>query len=153
MGKDSRLSFRLSELLSRRIDHAIDMADGQIRDRSEFGTKAIKFYLDYIENTAAEDELILNAILSLAEHIGVQGGEIPQIKDILRERTLFPEIISSRKLPEHHPDFEKLMGLVDRINDDELYKELTTKLRDASYEDIAGLYQEYSEAFFLGKNK
>ena len=90
MGKDARLSFRISSILSDRIDKAIDKSDGQIRDRSEFGTKAIKFYLDYIENTQSEDEIILKAILTLANHVGEKGADITKIEKILEERTMIP---------------------------------------------------------------
>jgi len=150
MGKDSRLSFRISNTLSDRVDRAIDRSDGQIRDRSEFGTKAVTFFLDYIENAVAEDELILNAILGLAKHVGEYGEEVEQIRNILQERTMIPSVLSSNKLPETHPDFQKLLGLMDQIRDEEMHEDLTNRLRDASYEDIGSIYKEYSDAFFLG---
>ena len=152
MGKDARLSFRISDMLSDRIDQALQHAEGQIRDRSEFGTKAIKFYLDYIENTQSEDEIILNAIVSLANHVGENGSEIARIEKIIKERTMIPSLLSSNKVPESHPDFEKLIGLLEKIDDESLYKELSTKLKDALYDDIPQLYEEYSSAFFLGKS-
>ena len=44
MAKDSRISFRISEELSKQIDQVILESEGEIRDRSEFGTKAVQYY-------------------------------------------------------------------------------------------------------------
>lgn len=150
MGKDSRLSFRISSLLDERIEKAIDKSGGQIRDRSELGTKSIKFYLDFIENTKSENEVILEAILALANNVGVKGEEITKIDQLMEEKAMIPGEFVSGKHPQDHPEFSKLMGILEKSKDNtNFYKELSTKLRDAAYEDVEDLYKTYSEKFLL----
>lgn len=148
MRKDSRLSFRISNTLSTRIDDAIDRSEGQIRDRSEFGTKAITFYLDYIENTQSETELMLKSIISLADHIGLKTQEIDHVRNVLTSQTLLPSSISSNKTIDSHPKFNDLMELRDKFPE-EIQKQISDRLRDASYNDVEELYKEYQEKFYL----
>jgi hypothetical protein len=148
MRKDSRLSFRISNNLSKRIDLSIDKSEGQIRDRSEFGTKAITFYLDYIENTQSETELMLQSIVSLAEHIGLDTKEIKYVRNILDSQTLLPSSISSNKTIDSHPKFSDLMDLREKFSE-EIQKEISDKLRDASYSDVDIIYDEYEKNYYL----
>lgn len=152
MRKDARLSFRISHTLSGRVDKAIHKSAGQIRDRSEFGTKAIQFYLDYIENTQSEEEIIFRAILGLSENVGYTSKEIDKIGKILNSRMLIPKTLSSNKMPETHPDFEKLLELREKL-DAETQKELSNKLRDITYDEITDLYETYHDQYHMKGTK
>ena len=54
MKKDSRLSFRISSKLDDQIEKAIMLANGDIRDRSEFGIKSVIYYLNYLASQNPE---------------------------------------------------------------------------------------------------
>ncbi len=153
MSKDNRLSFRISQHLSARVDRAIDRSAGQIRDRSEFGTKATKFYLDYIENIKSEDEVMLEAILALAGKIGERSAEISDIKTYLEEKTMIPNLLSSYKEPNTHPDFSRLLNLYEMYDEGEDKKLLSSTIQDATYDDIGEIYKEWTDLYFSSGKK
>jgi len=151
MGKDSRLSLRISKTLDERITKAIEQSDGQIRDRSEFGTKAVKFYLDYIENTKSEDELILDAILALAKRTGIHGEEFTHIEKQISNFHV-PKQPVSKKVPQDHPEFNKILALIEKYNeidDHKAIKRIQQAVDDAAFEDVPGIYQKFVDEFFL----
>lgn len=148
MRKDSRLSFRISNILSKRIDEAITSTGDQIRDRSEFGTKAIMFYLDYIENTQSEAEVMLKSIISLADHVGVNTEEINKIREMVSRQKLIPTSLTGVKTIDLHPKFDELMELRDKFSED-VQKEISDALRDATYSEIDELLTTYEKKFYL----
>ncbi|MHA2249958.1 MAG: hypothetical protein ACXAD7_06330 [Candidatus Kariarchaeaceae archaeon] len=56
MTKDVSLSLKISAELSKRIDLAVSLSGGSIRDRNELGILAIEFFLDY--NSVKESQRI-----------------------------------------------------------------------------------------------
>ncbi|MHA2503197.1 MAG: hypothetical protein ACXAE3_10020 [Candidatus Kariarchaeaceae archaeon] len=75
--KESRLSFRITPELSDEIDIVIDNFD-LIKDRSDFGTKAIKLYMSYLKEELEIKETIKDAIIALADEVG--ADDLPEIK-------------------------------------------------------------------------
>lgn len=67
----SRLSLRLPPILSSKIDVAVHKSQGRIRDRTEFGIRAIQTYLQYIETRQCQDSItqLGKAILTLWERL------------------------------------------------------------------------------------
>lgn len=81
--KESRLSFRITPELSEDIDGSIKELD-TIKDRSDFGTKAVKYYLSYLKEENNIREVIQNAILALSQNIdGEELAEIKKLKKVL----------------------------------------------------------------------
>jgi hypothetical protein len=144
MRKDSRLSFRISESMSDRIDRAIGQTGGQIRDRSEFGTKAVQFYLDFIENAHSMEELMSKSILALADHIGIESNEIKQIRALSKQKTRIPKMLADVPSVESHPRYNDAVNLYSELKEEE-QKKLSYELRDAGYEDIDKIYQKYEK--------
>ncbi len=77
MTKESRLSFRIDEKLSHKVDIMVDK-DINIRDRSDFGTQSIQFFMDVLENKESDVIKIIDAINSIAREKGYE--DIPEIK-------------------------------------------------------------------------
>lgn len=144
MRKDSRLSFRISGTLSERIDRAIEKAGGQIRDRSEFGTKSVEFYLDFIENAYSMEDLINRSIIALANHIGLNSPEITEIKQLSEQKMRIPNLVAEAKRTQDHPQFENTVNLLEKLEGQDA-KSLSYILRDAGYEDIEDIYQTFSK--------
>lgn len=69
MTKESRLSFRIDEILSHKIDIMVDKTIN-IRDRSDFGTQAVQFYINVIENNETDITKILSAVNAIADKTG-----------------------------------------------------------------------------------
>ncbi|MDH5404029.1 MAG: hypothetical protein OEY49_16135 [Candidatus Heimdallarchaeota archaeon] len=82
--KDSRLSFRITPKLSEEIDSLVGKHD-QIRDRSEFGTKAIQFFIEYLRNSTTDEQLIMKGILSLASDKNIKSKELTQLSELYED--------------------------------------------------------------------
>lgn len=140
MRKDSRLSFRISPLLNDRIEMAIEQSTGDIRDRSEFGTKAVEFYLDYLHSTVSENEIIINAVLKLANSFNVKLPEIEKLVQI-KEKI-------EKRLPSAHPKYAEIIKIRDKLPK-ETKEEINSKLLSANYEDIDEIYEFTRERYFM----
>lgn len=103
--KQSRLSFRISPLMSERIDMAIEHSGGDIRDRSEFGTKAVMAFLNHLEQTTDEIKIIYDALLLLGSKYNL---DLPEIK----------------KLHKHISDRERILSRLTVIEEEENQKYL-----------------------------
>ena len=138
MRKDSRLSFRISPELSKRVEFAIS-SDPNIKDRSEFGTKAINFYLDYLKLAESEQDKILQAVLILADHIKLNTPEIIELREL--QDVHEPSIVE-------HPRYESILNFKERFLP-EIKEEISDKLTKAEYDDIDSIFNEYQEKFYV----
>ena len=138
MRKDSRLSFRISHELDKRVEIAIS-ADPTLRDRSEFGTKAINFYLDSLKITNGEQDKIIQAILALANQIKLESKEITKLRAINNIHE--PEILE-------HPYYESVLDLKARFIP-KIQEEIAVKLATAEYDDMDKLFNYYQEKYFI----
>ncbi len=138
MRKDSRLSFRISPELSKRVELTIS-SDPNIRDRSDFGTKAVNFYLNHLKISENEQDKILQAVLALANHIKLNTTEVVKLRDIGKVHE--PAIIE-------HPLYESILDLKGRFLP-EIQEEITNKLATAEYNDLDEIFKTYQEKFFL----
>ena len=84
-GKKKRLSFRISNEMSIEIDSMIKKSQGGIRDRSEFGTKAVSHFIRYVKMEEESVEVIAKAILELAEKNSHESDAISSLKEMLTE--------------------------------------------------------------------
>lgn len=67
--------------MNEEIEKVIQLSDGKIRDRSEFGTKAIEFYLNYLLNTTTEREIIISAIHKLGQILDIDLPDLSKLRD------------------------------------------------------------------------
>ena len=137
MRKDSRLSFRISPELSKRVELAI-FSDLNLRDRSEFGTKAVNFYLDFLKISENEQDKILQAVLALADHIKLESKEIKKLRGVnnIHEPSIF-----------EHPRYESVLDLKERFLP-EIQEEISDELANADYDDLDKLFNKYQEMFY-----
>lgn len=85
--KESRLSFRITPELSTEIDGLIQDYK-EIKDRSDFGTKAIKLYLSYLNEDLALKDIITSSIMAIAEETKHQNlPEIRQLVEFLEQKS------------------------------------------------------------------
>ena len=64
--KNNRISFRISDELDRHINELV-RNNNQIKSRSDFGSKALEFYLSHLLSREDELKLMKRAILALAK--------------------------------------------------------------------------------------
>lgn len=86
--KENRLSFRINDEISLTIDNLIKISKEQtgkdeIRDRSEFGTKAVKFYIAHLLNYETNIEQIYSAIKALADKTNL--SDLKEIKNLFNK--------------------------------------------------------------------
>jgi hypothetical protein len=72
MNKTSRLSFRIEANVSQRIDELINL-NPDIRDRTDFGTKSVMYYLNALEKEEEDMTLVIKALISLAESLDMKN--------------------------------------------------------------------------------
>ena len=77
--KEARLSFRITPELSDDIDEAVDNFE-EVKDRSDFGTKAIKLYIAYLKEELEIKETMKDAIVALSKEIGADS--LPEIRKL-----------------------------------------------------------------------
>lgn len=82
MVKESRLSFRVPDTISNKIDLAVLMHN-HITDRSEFGSMAIKFFLEYLYVTSPEVEVYAKLIFKIAESGKIKTDEINELQELM----------------------------------------------------------------------
>ena len=138
MRKDSRLSFRISPELDKRVELTLS-SNPNLRNRSEFGIKAVNFYLDYLKITENEQDKILQAVLALADHINLNSQEIIKLREI--QNVYEPSIIE-------HPLYESILDIKERYLP-EIQEEISEKLAKTEYDDLDKLFKEYQEKFFF----
>lgn len=143
MRKDSRLSFRISPRLSSRIDLAVKKSKGEIKDRSEFGTKAVDFYLNHLLSSDSDTDLIGKSILAIADKINATGTEFQVLRDLIYDDEFTPI--------ENHPKFEELMILRERLPREQK-KELSKRLFTAKYGELDKIFDEFSKKYYLEGN-
>lgn len=78
--KNSRISFRIADDMNDKIDHLVQIHE-DIRDRSDFGNKALEFYIKYLEQTETKEQVIYRAIVSLARHSELL--ELEEIQELM----------------------------------------------------------------------
>ncbi len=88
MNKTSRLSFRIEASVSQRIDELINL-NPDIRDRTDFGTKSVMYYLNALNKEEEDMTLVIRALISLAENMDMKDEA--QVKKL---RKAFDEYIS-----------------------------------------------------------
>ena len=71
MNKTSRLSFRIEASVSQRIDELINL-NPDIRDRTDFGTKSVMYYLNALNKDEEDMTLVIRALISLAENMNMK---------------------------------------------------------------------------------
>ncbi|MHA2248815.1 MAG: hypothetical protein ACXAD7_00570 [Candidatus Kariarchaeaceae archaeon] len=140
MTKDSRLSFRISPELNKRIDLMVELSSGVIRDRSELGTRAIKFFLNYLRDTADEQKVIVHALVALAKHTETESPEIQKFAKQYK--------IDEPPLVESHAKYEEILYLKEKFIP-EIQTEIIDKLNDATYNEIDVIYEYYQQKYHL----
>lgn len=144
MRRDSRLSFRISPHKSSRIDLAVKKSKGELKDRSEFGTKAVDFYLNHLLSEDSDTDLIGKSILAIAEATATTGLEIQALRDLIYDDGFSPI--------ENHPKFEELMVLREKLPRAQK-KDLSTRLFTAKYGEVDKIYSHYLEQYNLLTHK
>lgn len=71
MNKTSRLSFRIEASVSQRIDELINL-NPDIRDRTDFGTKSVMYYLNALNKEEEDMTLVIRALISLAGNLDMK---------------------------------------------------------------------------------
>ena len=79
MNKTSRLSFRIEKKTSESIDLLIE-DNPDIRDRTDFGTKSIIFYLENLKKNKDDMVLIIEALLSMTKPLNLEKD--PDVKEL-----------------------------------------------------------------------
>ena len=79
MNKTSRLSFRIEKNTSDSIDGLIE-DNPDIRDRTDFGTKSIIFYLNNLKKNKEDMILIIDALLSMSKPMNLDKD--PDVKEL-----------------------------------------------------------------------
>ncbi len=82
MNKTSRLSFRIEASVSKRIDELINL-NPDIRDRTDFGTKSVMYYLNALNKEEEDMTLVIRALISLAENMDMKDDA--QVKRLRKE--------------------------------------------------------------------
>jgi len=81
--KEARLSFRITPELSDSIDETVEQFE-QVKDRSDFGTKAIRLYIAYLKEELTIKQTMKDAILALSKKIGADSlPEIQKLEDFV----------------------------------------------------------------------
>ena len=75
MVKESRLSFRIPQIISDKVDVAI-LLHTEFPDRSEFGTQAVKFFLQYLMVTKPEVDIFSSALIKIAKRAEITTKEL-----------------------------------------------------------------------------
>ncbi|MHA2252475.1 MAG: hypothetical protein ACXAD7_19070 [Candidatus Kariarchaeaceae archaeon] len=140
MPKGERLTFRISPELNKRIEIAVTQSEGSIRDRSELGTKAIQFFLEYLRGSVDQREAIIQAIVALAKLTETSSPEIQILESIYRN--------SEPLEKESHPKYEEILILKERFTT-EIQDEIDDQLKAASFDDIDQINNFYKEKFYL----
>lgn len=78
--KESRISFRISEEMEDRINNII-RKHRSIRNKSDFGVKALEHYASLLEGRDISENQIEEALLYLAK----QSGSLDKVKRILEK--------------------------------------------------------------------
>lgn len=78
--KTSRLSFRVTSEDPDEIDRMVT-THTEIKDRSDFATKAVKLYLRYIEEVMGLGNNVKEALLEISKNIG--DIKDPELRNIL----------------------------------------------------------------------
>ncbi|MDH5646407.1 MAG: hypothetical protein OEZ01_10385, partial [Candidatus Heimdallarchaeota archaeon] len=130
MKKDSRLSFRLSNNLSGKIQKIIDDSNGEIRDRSEFGTKAVEFYLNSLTNSISRKLTIINALISIIDTEKLTDPDILKAKEELEAIAI--KIEDSGRIRDDHPKYAELI-LLKTVFDRSVQREMKYEIRSATY--------------------
>ena len=77
--KEDRLSFRITDEVNEQIDIYVDRYSS-IKDRSDFGNRAISSFVNYIQFENETIELISKALKKLAKKVGAE--KFDEIKDL-----------------------------------------------------------------------
>lgn len=85
-----------------------------------------------------EKNVIIQAVLSLAEFTGTNTTEIDKLRESVASQDLSIEM---------HPEYEGLLTLRERLRP-KLQTEISRKLDKAAYDDIDDIYQVYREKFY-----
>ncbi|MHA2252508.1 MAG: hypothetical protein ACXAD7_19240 [Candidatus Kariarchaeaceae archaeon] len=91
MTKESRLSFRIDDNLSHKIDIMVDKHIN-IRDRSDFGTQSVQFYMDLLDNKETELAMIVKAINSITKKSGIT--DLPELGDLNELLSKYKDILT-----------------------------------------------------------
>ncbi|MHA2250462.1 MAG: hypothetical protein ACXAD7_08870 [Candidatus Kariarchaeaceae archaeon] len=105
--KTSNINFRISEELSEQID-AIVAREGDIRNRSDFGMKAIHYFLRYKYNVGEDDLQIGVTEWAILEHLIPQNERSEIIQQM-------EEGIDMNQVLEEYKERFFLLGLEERI--------------------------------------
>lgn len=79
--KEDRLSFRMSPQLSSEIDTVIERYEF-LRDRSDFGTKSVIYYLRYLKENKMNEELIMKAISTIIDKLNIKSTQADSLKTL-----------------------------------------------------------------------
>ncbi|MHA2249415.1 MAG: hypothetical protein ACXAD7_03585 [Candidatus Kariarchaeaceae archaeon] len=80
--KESRLSFRISEEISDRIDLMVKEKE-HLKDRSKFGTIATEKFMQYQELRPEFYDKMRKALLVISKNVGAE--ELDEIKQLLED--------------------------------------------------------------------
>lgn len=81
--KESRLSFRITPNISDEIDKIVKK-NSEIKDRSDFGTRAINLYIDYLRAEMDIKSSMKDAIVAISEKIGAEDlDEVQKLREFI----------------------------------------------------------------------
>jgi metal-responsive CopG/Arc/MetJ family transcriptional regulator len=84
--KEARLSFRITNELSEDIDKVVDQTN-KIKDRSDFGTKAVSYYIAYLREELNIRESMKNAIIALSKEINAEDlPDVVKLQELIEKR-------------------------------------------------------------------
>ena len=89
--KESRLSFRIDDNLSHKIDIMVDKHIN-IRDRSDFGTQSVQFYMDLLDKKETELAMIIKAINSVTKKTGIT--DLPELNELNKLLIKYKDILT-----------------------------------------------------------
>jgi len=81
--KTERLSFRMTPTVSKEIDQAVE-ENKDIRNRSDFGEKAVEHYLDHLNGRETWESLIesvLSGLFLVAEESHSKSGHLGELRE------------------------------------------------------------------------
>jgi metal-responsive CopG/Arc/MetJ family transcriptional regulator len=145
MKKSSRLSFRISAKLDNKLETAVMQSNGELRDRSDFGYKAVIYYLNYLAHTKTQEDILMAALLIIADAKQIKTDEIREVEDKYKNRLL---MISAIDVKTEHPKFSELMTLIDNLPS-YIQEGYIICLDEVDFDGIEDLYEEVRDKYFL----
>ncbi len=145
VNKSNRLSFRIPNQINNQIERCIERMPNNIIDRSDFGTRAVIHYINYLTSQNYKKFKTLEIITKIADKLKITEPEIIRIKELLENEKFMNHIFEVKT---EHLYYQQLIDIVGKMNNQNRQK-YVEMIKNANYSEIYDLFCKAQETYFL----